>query len=613
MLSLSVAPLVAQQYVVEEAGLDGGGGLVSNGGIVLTSSLATQPVGTVHTDRYVLFSGLPYSFVQGVALTILHDPSDVEGTTSGVPQTVTARISSNRAPLASASLLYRAGSSQDPTNVQMTQEQDEYVATIPGADIGENGLTYYFVAEDQSGRRARAPQQGVYSVPVRLGTASLQKPDSQPGGQTQAAYRLLSIPISADDPSPEGVLGDDIPTLSSASTYDPSKARLFEPIGTSLAEFPNIGDFEVGRSFWLIVRDQGGTIDVDDGMMKALNESVEIDLRRGWNFIGTPFTLPVPVSNLQTENSNSLTLRSYDASGYNPPEAAVTEMKPFEGYALFVETATTLTVRPPLQDKEKGETATKVHESEGTKFLWRLGIRGTSPTGTDGDNVAAVHEDAVDGWDALDWPEPPTVGDGLSIAFEAVKDGPTDVPLSLDVRRPLTRGATWPVRLWTQTAGPVHLSVTGVANLPDALEAWLVDGKTKASWNLRTTAQARIDVLSDNGSERSLQLVVGTSTYVREMLRDLEALPLQYALHPPYPNPSTGPVALKMSLPQDEDVTVDVYNLLGQRVATLKNGEPMSAGVHTVLWRAPRLGSGMYFVRVEAGPYRSTQKFVLIR
>lgn len=113
-----------------------------------------------------------------------------------------------------------------------------------------------------------------------------------------------------------------------------------------------------------------------------------------------------------------------------------------------------------------------------------------------------------------------------------------------------------------------------------------MDGKTKASWNLRTTAQARIDVLSDNGSERSLQLVVGTSTYVREMLRDLEVLPLQYALHPSYPNPSTGPVALKMSLPQDEDVTVDVYNLLGQRVATLKNGEPMSAGVHTVLWKS---------------------------
>lgn len=238
------------------------------------------------------------------------------------------------------------------------------------------------------------------------------------------------------------MLGDDISTLASESTYDPSKTRLFEPIGTSLAEFPNIGDFEVGRSFWLIVRDEVSTIDVDDGMMKALNESVEIDLRRGWNFIGTPFTLPVPVSNLQTENSNSLTLRSYDASGYNSPEAPVTEMKPFEGYVLFVETATTLAVRPPLQDKEKGETATKGHESEGAKFLWCLGIRGTSPTGTDGDNVAVVHEDAVDGWDALDWPEPPTVGDGLSIAFEAVEDGPTDVPLSLDVRRPLTRGAT---------------------------------------------------------------------------------------------------------------------------------------------------------------------------
>jgi hypothetical protein len=154
--------------------------------------------------------------------------------------------------------------------------------------------------------------------------------------------------------------------------------------------------------------------------------------------------------------------------------------------------------------------------------------------------------------------------------------------------------------------------VDGVEQVPAAFEAWLLDLTTKDSWNLRRTPQARIDVLTDGG-ERPFRLVVGTRTYVKDVLRDLEALPQKYALEPPYPNPSTGPVAFRMGLPEDDRVTVEVYNLLGQRVATLKNREAMTAGFHTLVWDAPRLASGMYFVRMEAGSYRKTQKLVRIR
>jgi len=66
-------------------------------------------------------------------------------------------------------------------------------------------------------------------------------------------------------------------------------------------------------------------------------------------------------------------------------------------------------------------------------------------------------------------------------------------------------------------------------------------------------------------------------------------------------------------VPQDERVTVEVYNLLGQRVAVLKDGESMPAGVHTVVWEAPRLASGVYFVRMDAGSYRKAQKLVRLR
>ena len=110
-----------------------------------------------------------------------------------------------------------------------------------------------------------------------------------------------------------------------------------------------------------------------------------------------------------------------------------------------------------------------------------------------------------------------------------------------------------------------------------------------------------------------MQLVVGTNAYVQDTLRDLEALPLEYVLNPPYPNPSAGPVAFQVGLPADEQVTLAVYNVLGQRVALLRDGEPMPAGFHTVVWDAPRLASGLYFVHVRAGEYRTTQKLMRIR
>ena len=538
-LLIAATPASAQRYTLQEAGLDGGGGVGTAGSLTLTSSLSAVPVGTVQTERYVLYSGMPSPLAGQAAILIIHDPAGLVAT-GGQNRTVTARIVTNEAPLDDATLFYRSGAASEPTAIEMDEDEMGFVATISGDDIGPAGLTYYFTATDADGLTVRAPRTGVYSLPVRLEGNAVQTSESQPGGTTQAAYRLLSIPVVLDDPSPTAVLGDNIPTLASASAYDPSAARLFEPIGTRVAEFPRTGDFDLGRAFWLIVREEVDAIDSGAGTVNPLNSPVDIALSAGWNFVGTPFTVPVSATNLQTSSGAEVTLRSYGADGYNTPENPVTEMTPFAGYAVFVESATTLTVQPPLLAAEKRSTTDgSVHA---TAFPWRLRVRGTTRTGRDVDNVAAVRDEATDEWDRWDWPEPPSLGNSLSITFDAPAGSPPGVALSADVRRVPTHGTTWPLTVRTETAGPVRLSVDGVEQVPARFEAWLLDTATKDTWNLRQTAQARLTVLSE-GAERSLRLVVGTTTYVQEVLQDLEALPRVYVLNPPYPNPSTGPVA----------------------------------------------------------------------
>lgn len=611
---LLAGPATAQRYSVHEAGLDGGGGVVTTGALTLSSSLASSPAGRGSTGRYVLYSGMPSPFAGRAALLVIHDPGDEGAAQAGQDRTITVRIVTNNAPLASVTLFYRVGTAVEPEAVTMQPAGDGFSATIPGTALGAGGLTYYLLVTDENGATARAPRSGVYSLPVRVGDADLRRSEPQPGGRTQAAYRLLSVPIVLDDPRPEAVLGDEIPTLASASAYDPATARLFEPIGTRVAEFPGTGSFELGRAFWLIVQDEVEAIDAGAGTVGALDAPVDIPLTQGWNFVGTPFTLPVPVANVTTADGAAVTLRSYGEDGYNTPDDPVTEMVPFAGYAVFAETASTLVVQPPILSTERAKQASKLAASSAASsaFQWHLRVRGSSRTGWDADNVAAVHTEASAEWDEHDWPEPPSLGSGLSLSFDAPEGAPSDIAFSADVRHPAPRGTTWALTLQSDAKGPIQLAVDGMEHVPGGFEAWLLDVTTMSTWNLRREPQVRVHALTED-MERSLRLVVGTSAYVREVLRDLEALPADFALAPPYPNPSTGPVAFRLSLPEAEQVTVAVYTLLGQRLAILKNREPMEAGIHTVVWEPPRLASGMYFVRMEAGPYRSTQKLVRVR
>ena len=100
-------------------------------------------------------------------------------------------------------------------------------------------------------------------------------------------------------------------------------------------------------------------------------------------------------------------------------------------------------------------------------------------------------------------------------------------------------------------------------------------------------------------------------------------VPQAYALAQNYPNPFNPSTRISFSLPQAGAVTLTVFNLLGQQVATLANG-PMGAGNHGVAWdgrdAAGRgVASGVYFYRIEVkgpdggGVYSAMRKMVLLK
>ncbi|MFQ5499930.1 MAG: PKD domain-containing protein, partial [Candidatus Zixiibacteriota bacterium] len=94
-------------------------------------------------------------------------------------------------------------------------------------------------------------------------------------------------------------------------------------------------------------------------------------------------------------------------------------------------------------------------------------------------------------------------------------------------------------------------------------------------------------------------------------------LPVEFGLSQNYPNPFNPSTEISFSLKQASEVTLDIYNIAGQKVTTLVNGQ-FEAGEHTVQWDARDLNgqpvaTGMYLYRLQAGDFVQTRKMMLLK
>ena len=79
-----------------------------------------------------------------------------------------------------------------------------------------------------------------------------------------------------------------------------------------------------------------------------------------------------------------------------------------------------------------------------------------------------------------------------------------------------------------------------------------------------------------------------------------------------YPNPFNPATTLTYSIARSSFVTVNVYSITGQKIATLVD-EPVSAGEHSVKFDGSDLASGMYFYRFTSKGFEKTGKMILVK
>lgn len=94
--------------------------------------------------------------------------------------------------------------------------------------------------------------------------------------------------------------------------------------------------------------------------------------------------------------------------------------------------------------------------------------------------------------------------------------------------------------------------------------------------------------------------------------------PNDYKLMPNYPNPFNPITNIEYVLPLDKNITVRIYNMLGQEVKTLVNNELQRAGSHSVQWNGTnnsgmQVASGSYIYSLEWGNFKKTSKMTLLK
>jgi hypothetical protein len=109
-----------------------------------------------------------------------------------------------------------------------------------------------------------------------------------------------------------------------------------------------------------------------------------------------------------------------------------------------------------------------------------------------------------------------------------------------------------------------------------------------------------------------LRTTTGGVTGVKNVPNSEDDMPNQFVLEQNYPNPFNPSTIISYRLPTNVLVTLTVYDVLGREVWIPVN-ERQTAGTHSVTFDASNLPGGVYFYRLQAGPYVETKKLILLR
>jgi len=243
----------------------------------------------------------------------------------------------------------------------------------------------------------------------------------------------------------------------------------------------------------------------------------------------------------------------------------------------------------------KGVTWSDRNESLGSLKVESMSYDGVNGVLYVGTKNAGVHRLNIAA-PPLTVPQPPAL---LAPADQAI-----DVPVNTTLTWDASVGATqYHVQLSTSSSFATFIvndsTITGTTRSVGPLSL-----ATTYYWRVRGSNVAGPGAFSSTRQFRTILAV-----FVENLGGQI---PRGYVITQNYPNPFNPSTTIRFGIPEAADVSVKVYNILGEVVARLVSSE-LAAGYYSVQWNAEGLPSGIYFCRLEARGHILARKLTLLR
>ena len=161
--------------------------------------------------------------------------------------------------------------------------------------------------------------------------------------------------------------------------------------------------------------------------------------------------------------------------------------------------------------------------------------------------------------------------------------------------------------IWDTTSTKVQISYSEI--LEGVFEGQPINAAT-VKFIVKSTDG--IDTVNVTGDDRVLYV----SRY-EYLSTESDLLPTEYALHENFPNPFNPSTTLRFDLPYAGDVSLTIYNMLGQKVKSF-DMRGIQAGKHTLKWNATndlgeKVGTGVYLYQLQTRDFMKTRKMIFMK
>jgi len=514
-------------------------------------------------------------------------PTIAKGFTS--PYIFTATVTDNSGIVASASMWYRKVSSKTftelPGTYNTTSQKWDFAAQ--SSDFDDTGIQYYFTAKDASDNTTTLPAV----VPAEYFTTRINYPTPTlslvKGTGSISGYQIISIPWEISNKS----IAANFEELGGGDITKYRFLRYHETPSPGWDEYPGaLSSFARGEGYFLNVTNINEVV-LQNGVAPKENRDTlfTISLKKGWNQIGNPYLTAIQWDDVLDYNNNpsgvSTSLLLFGGTKYNvAPAPGVIE--PFKGGFVQAD-ADVAGLKIPFQGQTSGGRIGNF-EKELAGDAWEVNFLLKQNDLEFSVGSIGMDPRANAGKDIFDMVVPPALFEDqieMSVAHPEhfMKRFARDVVSTQNE-------FTWEFDVDANLDATAQLSWDNSMFGDNAKELYLFDVVLQKAIDMRTEGSYNFNPLESNRFR----------IYFGETLKD-KIRPDKILLGKAYPNPSTGVSLIPFTLPENGSsyqVRMEVFNMLGQKVATLVEGQ-FKPGFYNTEWNTADSNlNGLYTYRL---------------